>query len=143
MSYVIYGVRYVYNKKKSNWNCPDLVEFRTERSLFTDLVRASLIEVMIEYFKFMVRASSVWCNLFCVTSPRSWTVVVFEEDQTVQAVPTKWINGDQCLWPTLPQDKLNVALKNCDYNTCWPHKIRILRNGTFGKHSYKCFNLTK
>lgn len=70
-----------------------------------------------------------------MSSPKSWTVVVFEIDQSVQAVPTKWlVSGESCLWPVLAQDKLNIALKNCDFNTCWPaHKVRVLRNATYGK----------
>lgn len=52
-----------------------------------------------------------------MTSPKSWTVV-FDTDQTVQVVPTKGITGDSCLWPNLSRDKLNTALRNCEFNSC-------------------------
>lgn len=69
-----------------------------------------------------------------MASPKSWTVIIFEVDQTVQAVPTKWIRGDTCVWPVMPRDKLNTALKNCDFNSSWPsHQIRVLRNATYGE----------
>lgn len=69
-----------------------------------------------------------------MSSPtKSWTVVCFEADNAVQAVPTRWISGDNCLWPALPLEKLNNALKQCDFNSCWPsHKVRIFRNATYG-----------
>ncbi|XP_050516945.1 uncharacterized protein LOC126891722 [Diabrotica virgifera virgifera] len=67
-----------------------------------------------------------------MASPKTWTVVCFCSDNAVQAVPTTWINGDTCLWPALPREKLNNALKNCEYNSCWPmHKVRIFRDSTY------------
>lgn len=76
-----------------------------------------------------------------MSSPPSWTVVVFEptkeeEHESVQAVPSKWIEGDQCFWPSLPAEKLNVAIRKCHFNTCWPrHKVRTLRNSTFNDYA--------
>ena len=73
------------------------------------------------------------------SSPTSWTVVVFEasrdeDNESVQAVPTKWIEGEFCAWPVLPIEKLNTAIKKCHFSSSWPkHKIRALRNATFGK----------
>lgn len=64
----------------------------------------------------------------------TWTVVQFKKDDTVEAVPTSWIEGDQCLWPPFTQDKTKAALKNCQINTHWPsHEISIFKNATFGK----------
>lgn len=77
-----------------------------------------------------------------MTSPPSWTVVVFEatedENESVQAVPSLWINGDQCVWPPLPGERINIALRKGQYSKAWPsHKVRILRNSTYGKRYFQ------
>ncbi|KAK4876448.1 hypothetical protein RN001_012870 [Aquatica leii] len=65
---------------------------------------------------------------------KTWTVVQFLDDETVEAVPSPWIQGtNECHWPTLPSEKLRQAIKKWEpLNTCWAtHKIRIFRNATF------------
>ncbi|XP_050501730.1 uncharacterized protein LOC126881488 isoform X1 [Diabrotica virgifera virgifera] len=65
---------------------------------------------------------------------KTWTVVQFIDDATVEAVPSMWIQGNRCHWPsTLPIDKLNNAIrKNDPLNTCWPsHTVKTFRNATF------------
>ncbi|KAK4878777.1 hypothetical protein RN001_011283 [Aquatica leii] len=65
---------------------------------------------------------------------KTWTVVQFLDDETVEAVPSPWIQGtNECHWPTLPPEKLRQAIKKWEpLNTCWAtHKIRIFRNATF------------
>lgn len=67
---------------------------------------------------------------------RTWTVVKFDVDNTVEAVPTPWlISGNECLWPPFTGEKLSTAIKNhLDLNTCWPtFKVNIFRNATYGK----------
>lgn len=72
----------------------------------------------------------------------SWTVVKFTEDSTVAAVPTAWINGDNCLWPPFTPQKVTLAIKNCEINTCWPtHKIETFRNATYGNKTFS-LNMT-
>ncbi|XP_050517960.1 uncharacterized protein LOC126892471 [Diabrotica virgifera virgifera] len=63
----------------------------------------------------------------------SWTVVQFLEDGTVEAVPTGWIQGDKCHWPSLPTLKMQNAIRKGEtLNTCWPsHSIKIFKNATF------------
>lgn len=59
----------------------------------------------------------------------------FLNEETVEAVPTTWIEGTNCYWPTLyTQEKLlNAIKKHEDFNSCWPQfPIETFRNGTFG-----------
>lgn len=72
---------------------------------------------------------------------KSWTIVQFLDDGTVEAVPSTWIQGDKCHWPSLSQLKTQAAIKNSQsLNTCWPtHQVKIFRNGTFGKLYYNFF----
>ncbi|KAF5283338.1 hypothetical protein FQR65_LT13903 [Abscondita terminalis] len=69
---------------------------------------------------------------FCLT----WSIVQFLDDLTVEAVPSSWIQGDNCYWPTFSKSKLNAAITKCEsLNTCWPvHKVKIFRNATFGDY---------
>lgn len=67
----------------------------------------------------------------------SWSVIKFpDEEDAVAAVPTSWLNGNQCYWPPWPQDRIDTAIKNCkppDRDT-WPTHVFVpLRNNTFGK----------
>lgn len=66
----------------------------------------------------------------------TWSVVHFIEDDTVEAVPTAWVQGDQCLWPSayLGDKLVNAIAKAEPLNTCWPsYKIKMFRNATFSK----------
>lgn len=66
----------------------------------------------------------------------TWTVVQFLNDGTVEAVPSNWIQGEICHWPSFAHQKLITAIKKCEpLNTCWPsHNVKIFRNATFGKY---------
>lgn len=80
---------------------------------------------------------------------KTWTVVIFTEEDTVEAVPSNWILHDnKCYWPSLTSEKLTAAIKNhIEFNVSWPsYPIRILRNGTFCKYITYCvlmYQLTK
>ncbi|CAH1154501.1 unnamed protein product [Phaedon cochleariae] len=65
-------------------------------------------------------------------SEKSWTIVQFD-DLSVAAVPTNWIQGELCHWPSYLQTKLANAIRKCEpLNTCWPvHHIKIFRNATY------------
>lgn len=78
-----------------------------------------------------------------MTEEKTWTVVQFE-DETVEAVPTIWIQGDFCHWPSMAPPKLMMAIRKCEpLNTCWPtHKIKVFRNATFD-HYMKARNKAK
>ncbi|KAG5861271.1 hypothetical protein JTB14_003559 [Gonioctena quinquepunctata] len=69
-------------------------------------------------------------------SMKSWTVVKFDDENTVEAVPSSWILGNSCYWPPYARDKLVAAIKNFEApNTHWPlHKMEIFRNGTFDSY---------
>ncbi|XP_029171707.1 uncharacterized protein LOC114941033 [Nylanderia fulva] len=64
---------------------------------------------------------------------QTWTVIQFEQDCSVEAVPSTWIQGQFCYWPTYSRDKITSAIrKHESLNTCWPsYKIRNFRNSTF------------
>ncbi|XP_023311148.1 uncharacterized protein LOC108917953 [Anoplophora glabripennis] len=64
---------------------------------------------------------------------KTWTVVLFIDDKSVEAVPSNWIQGEICHWPSFATDKLLQAIRKCEaLNTCWPsHNVRIFRNATF------------
>ncbi|XP_029172871.1 uncharacterized protein LOC114941881 [Nylanderia fulva] len=68
---------------------------------------------------------------------QTWTVIQFEQDCSVEAVPSTWIQGQFCYWPTYSRDKITSAIrKHESLNTCWPsYKIRNFRNSTFDNYS--------
>lgn len=69
---------------------------------------------------------------------KTWTIVQFKDENTLAAVPTNWIvDSDNCLWPPFTTEKIGSAIRNhMEPSTCWPsHRIRIFRNGTYGKSS--------
>ncbi|XP_071573407.1 uncharacterized protein [Temnothorax nylanderi] len=68
---------------------------------------------------------------------KTWTVVIFTEEDNVEAVPSNWIHDNKCYWPSLTSEKLKAAIKNHNEpNVSWPsYPIRILRNGTFSNYS--------
>ncbi|XP_011870141.1 PREDICTED: uncharacterized protein LOC105563284 [Vollenhovia emeryi] len=68
---------------------------------------------------------------------KTWTIVIFTDEDTVEAVPSNWIHDNECFWPSLTFEKLTAAIKNHEVpNTSWPsYPIRILRNGTFTSYS--------
>lgn len=45
-----------------------------------------------------------------MASAKSWTVVQFFDDSTVEAVPSLWIEGDLCYWPPYAQPKMMGAI---------------------------------
>lgn len=40
---------------------------------------------------------------------KTWTVIQFEEDCSVEAVSSIWIQGQFCHWPTYSREKLMTA----------------------------------
>ena len=68
---------------------------------------------------------------------QTWTAVQFIADGTVETVPSTWIQGDLCHWPTLTQNRLTNAIKKCEpLNKYWPtYKIKIFRNATFNNYN--------
>ncbi|XP_024875700.1 uncharacterized protein LOC112457061 [Temnothorax curvispinosus] len=68
---------------------------------------------------------------------KTWTIVIFTDEDCVEVVPSSWILNDKCYWPTLTPDKLKAAVKNHDaLDTSWPsYPIRLIRNGTFYDYS--------
>lgn len=68
---------------------------------------------------------------------KTWTVVHFVKDDSVEAVPSTWLIGEEkCLWPpvTWTSDKIMNAIKNCTVNTHWQdYAIKTFRNATYSK----------
>lgn len=66
---------------------------------------------------------------------QTWTIVHFIKENSVEAVPTTWIVGNMCYWPSFTSEKVYKAIKNHEHpNSCWESfEIRIFRNATYGK----------
>ncbi|VEN64244.1 unnamed protein product, partial [Callosobruchus maculatus] len=45
---------------------------------------------------------------------KTWSVVSFIDDKTVEAVPSNWIKGQLCYWPPLTGEKLMNAIRACE-----------------------------
>ncbi|CAG9763556.1 unnamed protein product [Ceutorhynchus assimilis] len=66
---------------------------------------------------------------------KTWTVVHFIKDDSVEAVPSAWlINDEKCLWPpaTWTTEKIINAIKNCIIDTHWQdYDIKTFLNATY------------
>jgi len=64
-----------------------------------------------------------------------YTVVNFEEDNTVEAVPSYWFSGDQCAWPILRSNIKQFIKKKVKPNDLefFMLKARILCAGEISK----------
>ncbi|KAJ8914155.1 hypothetical protein NQ315_016234 [Exocentrus adspersus] len=61
----------------------------------------------------------------------TWSIVKFLGDNSVAAVPTKWLTDQGCLWPPYTAEKTAAAIRKQEINTCWPtHQVEIFRNAT-------------
>ncbi|KAB0804459.1 hypothetical protein PPYR_01429 [Photinus pyralis] len=65
----------------------------------------------------------------------TWSVVKFPSDNSVEAVPTSWLNGNRCVWPSYPlnsQKLLDAVEKQsspgCDWQT---YDIIPFKNNVF------------
>lgn len=69
----------------------------------------------------------------------TWTIVKFLNDNSVEAVPTKWLAENQCLWPHYARDRLQKAIRNCEppLPTWVSHDVSAFRNATYGNLPYK------
>ncbi|XP_018572378.1 uncharacterized protein LOC108911826 isoform X2 [Anoplophora glabripennis] len=68
----------------------------------------------------------------------SWTIVKFDQEDSVEAVPSTWIVGNSCYWPpTTNQERITSAIRRHDIpSTCWPqHKISLLKNAVFDNYT--------
>lgn len=77
-----------------------------------------------------------WYNVSQIFSmDHTWTVVHFLKENSVEAVPTNWIIGNMCYWPSFTSEKVHKAIRNHEHpNSCWESfEIRIFRNATYGK----------
>ncbi|CAG9837890.1 unnamed protein product [Diabrotica balteata] len=68
---------------------------------------------------------------------KTWTVVRFLKDGSVEAVPTNWLSGNTCSWPHYEANKLGKALKNGvpPLPTWEKHEISSFRNATYDDYS--------
>ncbi|GAB1869621.1 hypothetical protein CAJAP_10700 [Camponotus japonicus] len=67
----------------------------------------------------------------------TWTVVQFSTDNTVEAVPSSWIEHNKCYWPPFKYEQIITAIrKNMQRNTCWPcYDIITFRNSTYDDYN--------
>ncbi|XP_025163404.1 uncharacterized protein LOC105190622 [Harpegnathos saltator] len=70
---------------------------------------------------------------------KTWTVVRFEDEDVVEAVPTKWIANGTCYWPTCTTEKVLKAVKDhVDFDTSWNrYKVYVFKNSTSESY-YAC-----
>lgn len=69
--------------------------------------------------------------------PNSWTIVKFIVENSIEAVPTRWLIGSStCSWPKYDPARLTKAIKNCEpigSKDIWDNfEVSIFRNATFG-----------
>ncbi|XP_031359319.1 uncharacterized protein LOC116182899 [Photinus pyralis] len=71
----------------------------------------------------------------CKDNMATWSVVKFPSDNSVEAVPTSWLNGNRCVWPSYPlnsQKLLDAVEKQsspgCDWQT---YDIIPFKNNVF------------
>ncbi|XP_076295808.1 uncharacterized protein LOC143216543 [Lasioglossum baleicum] len=70
-------------------------------------------------------------------SRRTWTVVQFVKDGTVEAVPSNWLEGHKCYWPPLKKSKLLNAIKNTETpRTTWDHfSVKLFNHSNFDDYA--------
>lgn len=70
---------------------------------------------------------------------KTWAVVKFIKDKTIEAVPTNWIIDGECYWPppTYTKEQLNSALKNnLEPEDFWEsYAVHHYENNIFGMYS--------
>ncbi|CAG9826742.1 unnamed protein product [Diabrotica balteata] len=80
-----------------------------------------------------------WDNKKCYVRSvmKTWTIVRFLKDGSVEAVPTNWLSGNTCSWPHYEANKLGKALKNGDPPLATWEKLDIssFRNATYDDYS--------
>lgn len=69
---------------------------------------------------------------------KTWTVVRFEDENVVEAVPTSWITNGRCYWPPYTTEKTLKAIKDhVDFNSSWAsYEVYVFKNSTSGKKRY-------
>ncbi|CAG9817182.1 unnamed protein product [Phaedon cochleariae] len=67
---------------------------------------------------------------------QTWTIVYFLMENSVEAVPTIWIVGNMCYWPSFTADKVNKAIRNYEHpdTCCESFEIRSFRNATYNTY---------
>ncbi|XP_039310317.1 uncharacterized protein LOC120358954 isoform X1 [Solenopsis invicta] len=67
----------------------------------------------------------------------TWTIIKFTADNTVEAVPSTWIEHSKCYWPPFKYEQIIAAIrKNVERNTCWPsYDIITFRNSTYDDYN--------
>ncbi|CAH1154921.1 unnamed protein product [Phaedon cochleariae] len=67
----------------------------------------------------------------------TWTVVKFITDNSVEAVPSKWLSDGKCSWPSYTRDRLMKAIRTCEPPlSCWnQHEIIPFRNATYNNYA--------
>lgn len=70
-----------------------------------------------------------------------WIIVHFIEENTVEAVPINWLEGNQCYWPSLNSKRCREAIQAChEPEHDWIlYKIRKLGGGRiYGEYIFLC-----
>jgi len=65
-----------------------------------------------------------------------WSVVLFEKDNTVEAVPTNWFKDGLCAWPKKDERvKINRRIQPNKFDFVF-YPARLLKKN-FGEYTYK------
>ena len=64
---------------------------------------------------------------------KTWAIVKFLRDDTVEAVPSNWVEGKSCYWPGYDANRLRSAIKKCEAHDQLWKKFAI---STFGSAIY-------
>ncbi|KAL6421199.1 hypothetical protein ACFW04_013752 [Cataglyphis niger] len=59
---------------------------------------------------------------------RTWTIIKFLIDNTVEAIPSIWIENNKCYWPPFKYEQIIAAIWiNVERNSCWPYDYNVTR----------------
>lgn len=67
---------------------------------------------------------------------KTWSIVRFTSEDTVEAIPSTWIINNKCYWPLFQSDKTMAAIRKYENpNKCWPmYDVVPFRNSNYGKY---------
>ncbi|CAL1677371.1 unnamed protein product [Lasius platythorax] len=72
---------------------------------------------------------------------KTWTVVRFEDENVVEAVPTTWIVNNRCYWPPYTIENILKSIKDhVDFDPSWTsYEVYVFKNST--SESYQACRL--
>lgn len=62
-------------------------------------------------------------------------IVIFEKTNEVEVVPSKWVNGEECMWPPNKVDVVKATKSQEQPGAGWkPYRVRVI----FTSSKYNC-----